>query len=131
MINTVLSHTNNYNDLSTLIKYKISNNETYFIVLDDFTTPNYNVYNGAMLLPTILISDDNNNENLYLSIMYKVRPTSENLKDMDTVGEGIINMTYEDIIGLLISHKIEAFYVNKYSRDLEITDMVNIIKQNK
>jgi len=119
----------NFTRLMTVLKFKTKQNSCYYIVKGDveLNSQDFTIYKGAMLLNVNLTSKDP--EQLYLSVMYKVKPIGSAITIADA-GEGLIQMGYKDLASLLAADRIDAYYVDRSEPDKEIAELLNKPAEN-
>jgi len=108
-----------YQKLITALKFKTKQNAVYYIVKSDFKfdEQEFKIYKGAMLLNSGIPSKDD--DHLYLSVMYKVKPLNGAIS-IEEAGEGLVEMSFDNLASLIIAKKIDVYYVDINKADDEI-----------
>jgi hypothetical protein len=110
--------------LITILQFKTKQNSCYYIVKEDFEfkEQDFKIYKGAMLINSNISTY--NNDTLFLSVLYKVKPVGSAISIID-VDEGLIKLEYRDLASLLVAGRIQAYYVDKNEPDREIFELIN------
>jgi len=112
------------NKILSLIQFKLRYNKSYFIVkkLINIKYENIIIYPGAIIINTGLIEDINQ---IMLSVIYNVKPIG--IAHPKNIQEGIIIVTPQELMSLLISKKLVPYYTDTNKEDRELLDAIKEI----
>lgn len=112
--------------LKTVLKFKKKQNSCYFIIKRDLNVKDYKVNEGGMFMFTDIPSDKE--DYIYMVLLYKTKPLNSEIT-ITNEDEGLIHLSYDDLIILLVGNKIEAFYTDKNLPDSEIGNLIKTYKR--
>lgn len=106
----------------SLLKFKTNYNKTYFIVNKDIIIEEQDIkiYKGAILINSGLFDDINETS---FSVIYHVKPIG--VTKVENIKEGVIVISFQELLALIISNKIVPFLVDTNNTDMEIMKQLN------
>lgn len=117
---------NNLTKLISILKFKKNQNSCYFIIKNSFNVDDFDIYEGGMLLFSDIPTSEK--DYIFMNIIYKIKTINSEITINDS-NEGLIKLKYKDLVSLLISNKIEAFYSDRNKIDSEIKNLINNYKR--
>lgn len=101
----------------SLLKFKTKYNKSYFIVNKDISIKDQDIiiYKGAVLVNSDIIDD---NTDAAFSVIYHTKPIST--ISIEKIREGIVVLSFNEIIALLLAKKITPFFTDGNKEDTEI-----------
>ncbi|HQO94143.1 MAG TPA: hypothetical protein PKY72_05255 [Bacilli bacterium] len=105
--------------LLTLLKFKIKYNRSYFIVNENVSVEDQDIiiYKGAVLVNSGIIDDSTD---AAFSVIYHTKPIGTSSEDVEKIKEGIVLLSFDEVLALVLAKKITPFFTDLNKEDTEI-----------